>query len=473
MTGREVRDGPTPRLRLIATGMLLVATSGLLAMLATRLGSTIPGSEGRLTLAIWGVVAGLVYFAGLWPVRFHALGNRSLAWVWCIGLAMRAMVLPAPPFLENDFNRYLWDGAVVAHGVNPYGFAPAEVFPAYGGTAQTALPENLLGMEAEVVRSKINHPHLTTVYGPVAQAAFAAAHALSPWSMLAWRCVLIVFDVLTMIAVLALLRRLGKPAAWAAWYWWNPVLLREVISSGHMDVISLPLVVMVLLMATRGTGFLVGVTMALAVGVKIWPLVLVPMFMRAAGARVRATLVAIIAFLAVSVLLWAPVLLGGRAESNGFQAYALQWYNNDAVFAGTAWTIQTLLPHVGLDAVHGPRITRFIVGAALLVTTALQMRRWNGSLDELTRRSLVVLAVMFFLIPAQFPWYYLWMLPLLAATPRASLLAYAAFLPLYYVHYELPWVVWIEHLPVLAWFLWEWRTCRSPQSAAAIAVEGQ
>ncbi|MBK8915372.1 MAG: DUF2029 domain-containing protein [Phycisphaerales bacterium] len=400
-------------------------------------------------------------------------GTQSLLWVWLVGFAMRGVILPTAPFLEDDYYRYLWDGAVVAHGVNPYDFAPAEVFGVYGGTPHAALPVGLLGADADAIRLTINHPQLTTVYGPVAQAAFAAAHGLSPWSMLAWRCVLIVFDVLTMIAVLALLRRLGKPAAWAAWYWWNPILLREVISSGHMDVIALPLVVGALLMAARGTGFLVGVTMALAVGVKIWPLVLVPMFVRAAGARVRAALVAIIAFLAVSVLLWAPALLGARAESNGFQAYALQWYNNDAVFAGTAWTIQTLLPHVGLDAVHGPRITRFIVGAALLVTAALQMRRWNGSLDEHTRRSLVVLAVMFFLIPAQFPWYYLWMLPLLAAMPRASLLAYTALLPLYYVHYELPWVVWIEHLPVLAWFLWEWRMCRSPQSAAAIAVEGQ
>ncbi|MBI5863093.1 MAG: hypothetical protein HZB38_01000, partial [Planctomycetes bacterium] len=174
--------------------MLLVASSGLLAMLATRFGADVPASDGRRALAVWGVLAGVVYFVGLWPIRLGAFGKRSLVWVWLIGLAMRAIVLPAAPFLEDDFNRYLWDGAVLARGFNPYEFAPAEVFPAYGGTAQTVLPADLLGAEAEIVRSKVNHRHLTTVYGPVAQAAFAAAHALSPWSMVAWRGVLLVFD---------------------------------------------------------------------------------------------------------------------------------------------------------------------------------------------------------------------------------------------------------------------------------------
>jgi hypothetical protein len=459
-------------LRLLVTGILLVASSGLLAMLATRLGSEVPASDGRRALAVWGVVAGVVFFAGLWPIRLRAFGKRSLAWVLFIGLAMRAIVLPTAPFLEDDFNRYLWDGAVLAHGFNPFGLAPAEVFPAYGGAAQAALPADLLGTEAEAVLSKITHPHLTTVYGPVAQAAFAAAHALSPWSMVAWRGVLLVFDGLTMVAVLALLQALKKPAALAAWYWWNPVLLREVTSSGHMDVIALPLVVAALLLATRGAAIVSSVALALAAGVKIWPIVLAPFVGRATGSRMKLSLIATMVFVTLSALLWTPALLGMHADSNGFQAYALKWYNNDAVFAGTVWIIRSVLGLADLDAIHAPRIARCVVVGALLLAVVIQARRLRGDLSDLVQRSLFVLATMFFLIPAQFPWYYLWMLPLLAATPRASLLAYAAFLPLYYVHYELPWVVWIEHVPILAWFVGETWASRRRATVATATVEG-
>jgi hypothetical protein len=272
-----------------------------------------------------------------------------------------------------------------------------------------------------------------------------------------------------MLALLGLLRMLKKPVILAAWYWWNPILLREVISSGHMDVIALPLVIVVLLLAGRGALLPASIVLALAAAVKIWPIVLAPLAVRAAGARQKTMLAGAFVFISVSAVLWAPVFAARHGDSSGFRAYSLQWYNNDAVFAGTAWIIQRVLPFVELDAAHGPRIARFIVAGALLIVVAVQTRQLNDDPGDLVRRSLVVLAVMFLLIPAQFPWYFLWMLPLLAAAPRASLLAYTAFLPLYYAHYEHPWVVWIEHLPILAWFVWEsWSSrSRAPVTTAA------
>ena len=43
--------------------------------------------------------------------------------------------------------------------------------------------------EAGVILERINYPGLTTVYPPVAQAAFALAYWLKPWSLDAWRLV--------------------------------------------------------------------------------------------------------------------------------------------------------------------------------------------------------------------------------------------------------------------------------------------
>ncbi|MGD8779206.1 MAG: hypothetical protein PVH88_09635 [Ignavibacteria bacterium] len=40
------------------------------------------------------------------------------------GLVVRIILTPTFPVLEDDFYRYLWDGAVTANGINPYEHAP-------------------------------------------------------------------------------------------------------------------------------------------------------------------------------------------------------------------------------------------------------------------------------------------------------------------------------------------------------------
>ncbi|MCP5063626.1 MAG: hypothetical protein GY936_14360 [Ignavibacteriae bacterium] len=45
---------------------------------------------------------------------------KVLAYIFGIGLVARILLVPTVPILEDDFNRYLWDGAVTANGFNPY-----------------------------------------------------------------------------------------------------------------------------------------------------------------------------------------------------------------------------------------------------------------------------------------------------------------------------------------------------------------
>lgn len=82
------------------------------------------------------VSAGAVYLAvSLLPKRTR--DRRALLIVIAaVGLLLRAAAWPSQPILEDDFHRYLWDGATSSAGVSPYRFAPAEIL---GGDA--AVPE--------------------------------------------------------------------------------------------------------------------------------------------------------------------------------------------------------------------------------------------------------------------------------------------------------------------------------------------
>ena len=69
--------------------------------------------------------------------------------------------------------------------------------------------------------------------------------------------------------------------------------------------------------------------------------------------------------------------------------------------------------------------------------------------------------MVFLLSPAQFPWYYTWLVPFLVVVPSPALLLLTALLPLYYLRFYLDirdqsrlfdyGIVWVEFLPV--WLL--------------------
>ena len=113
------------------------------------------------------------------------------------------------------------------------------------------------------------------------------------------------------------------------------------------------------------------------------------------------------------------------------------------------------------------RIARYIVAALLaLLVAALAWRLGKGDKgSRLCAAALYAVTAMFMLSPVQFPWYFLWLLPLLALRPSPALLLLTATLPLYYLkfhyaargdaaffHYR---IVWVEFAPVWVLLTWE------------------
>nr|WP_246325272.1 glycosyltransferase 87 family protein [Dissulfurirhabdus thermomarina] len=366
------------------------------------------------------------------------------------------------PVLENDFERYLWDGAVTAAGLNPYAVAPAEARDGGPGWRR-------LAAVAGDLPARINHPDLKTVYPPTAQAAFALAHLVRPWSLGAWRAVLAAFDLAALGLLALLLRLAGRSPGRLLVYWWNPLLVKEVYNSAHVDVVALPLVLLALLLALRGRPAGTGGVLGLAAGVKLWPALLLPAFLRrAAGGRWSAGAAGGLAFAVAAAVLAVPVVAGGLDPSSGLVAYADRWEMNDGPFMLVLWGWRGLLGSAGGAA---PALARATVAAVVAVLAARAALAPPGGPAETASRALVPVAALFLLGPTQFPWYFTWMLPLLVFRPSPGLLAYTALLPLYY--WRFAWeargrvpvfddgIVWVEHAPVLAILAWEWYRARA------------
>ena len=114
----------------------------------------------------------------------------------------------------------------------------------------------------------------------------------------------------------------------------------------------------------------------------------------------------------------------------------------------------------GLLQLEAGLVARVLVAVLLGgFVLALSRRAIESSIDLVNRASLVVAALVL-LVPAQYPWYYVWFAPFLPFRPWLGFLILAATIPLYYAYFHLvarerpevfeDIVVWIIWAPVWA-----------------------
>jgi hypothetical protein len=329
------------------------------------------------------------------------------------GAALRLAWLGAPPVLDTDHLRYLWDGAHVAHGLWPWSAPPAAILPREFNEAGAAL------------QAALPFAHLRTIYPATAQAAFLLAHLFAPWEVVGLRLVMLAAEGATLVLLVLLLRRMGLPMMRAAVWWCCPLLPLVLVNAAHVDALLPPLLVGALLATLAGRGAAAGALLGLAAGVKVWPLLLAPLLWRWLPATARLPGVAALA-IAGGVTL-APLAATALAPDAGLTAYAGGWSANNAPFA---W----------VQAVFGAEATRLLrpllalAGAAVALAVALPA---PGPPAALARGALIVAATVFYLSPAQFPWYAVWFMPFATLLACRALLLPAALLPLYWLWFPL------------------------------------
>lgn len=456
-------------------GLGLGAPLAAAAVLSPRLAA---GGDAAGQPVAWAVAcliaAGAAYLAGALTLgRRRRPGGAALAWMLAVGMALRLVMFWSTPILEDDHYRYLWDGALAAAGQNPYALSPAQVL---AGGPDVPPGVTVLARRAGSLLERVNHPELTTIYPPLTQAALGLAALLRPFGLWAWRTVLLGADCLSLCLLWRLLARWGLPLGGLLVYWWNPVLIKEAYNSAHMEPLLFPFLLGALGLAAAGRGLGASGLLGLAAGVKLWPLVLWPAVARPAwGHWGRLALWGLAAACAAAAAC-APLFLARLDGGAGLVAYAGRWEMNDALY---------LLLFRGARALTGgwrePHLLARLAAAGLIAAWALWQARlgWADG-PGLARRTLWITAGLFMLGPTQFPWYYLWMLPMLALWPSPGLLVLSATLPLYYLRFWLAaegradlfddWLVWLEYLPAWALLAWEARSARGPDRKGPAAA---
>ncbi|MEE9429447.1 MAG: hypothetical protein V3V16_00295 [Melioribacteraceae bacterium] len=388
-------------------------------------------------------------------LRKRETSKKILALIFTAGFIARLILVPTVPILEDDFNRYLWDGAVTAKGYNPFQYSPKEFIDST--SSPEVGPEKLhtLANESGKIIQLINHPHIRTIYPPVAQFGFAISYLIKPWSVPVWKALILIVDLIVFVLLLVLLGKLNYIKNLVIIYWWNPILIHEFYSAGHMDILMYPLLLLAVLMFMKqkyisSTSFL-----ALSAGVKVWPVALIPIVLVKIFKNKKIFFTALVTSALIILIQLFPIILTKLDNSLGFVTYTKNWTNNEAVFQLINLGIKEIIKLFEINYHCSLCVARWIVMSLFGVLVLFLSFTSTNNNERFILKSFLLVTILYLISPTQFPWYYTWALPFLVLNPRLSFIIYAAFLPLYQLKYNYPILIWIEHLPIVILFLVE------------------
>jgi alpha-1,6-mannosyltransferase len=398
-------------------------------------------------LLTWGTLFVLYLLLVLRPVE----KNNFVLWVGA-AVGFRLLWWLALPALSDDLYRFIWDGRLLAHGHNPFQYLPAELV----GTP--------LAREAglsQVLFAKLNSPAYYTVYPPLLQAWFGVAAALGG-SLYGTLLLLKLPILLAELGSLALIHQLVRqqqgstlPARRAVLlYGLNPLVLAELTGNVHFEAVAIFFLLASLYCWHRSQLNRSALLLGGAVGVKLLPLIFLPLLISRLPLRRQAGYVALVGLgvLLPFVPFWSPELGPHLTDSLGlyFQKFELNAGLYYLLRAAGTWLvgynpIGTLGPLLSLLSFSGILVLSFY-------------KKLPFSLYE---RTLLILTVYLLCATTVHPWYVTPLVALGVLTRFRFALLWSALLPLTYLAYgqvpfaENGWVVALEYLLVVGWLGWE------------------
>lgn len=372
------------RLALVLPGICLIVLQAIGLFLQTQ--GNFDGVVGVM------LAQGLVYLAAVFCLGRLGGGRSILLIILAVAVFLRIALLVLPPYLSSDIYRYVWDGRVQAAGINPYRYIPAD--DALAALRDSAIYPNI---------NRANYAH--TIYPPAAEMLFFLVTRVSE-QLTAMKLAMLTFDLATIGLILALLRGLGAPLSRVLIYAWHPLSVWEVAGSGHVDAAMIFCLTLALLARQRGWLASSGIALALGMLVKFLPVTAAPALYRRWDWRMPA------AFIATIVVLYLPYLAVGKGAL-GFLPTYLQ---EERLTSGSGFYLLNLLSFLaGIDVPAGAYL---VIAAAILVAAALfVLFRPGAGQQGAVSGTLILALVFFFLVTPHYPWYFLWLLPLLCLLP--------------------------------------------------------
>ena len=410
----------------------------------------------------------VIGYLPLFLLYVFALQNKTAQthWRWYVGLGIlwRFLLVFAPPLLSDDVYRFIWDGRLLAAGLNPF-----DQLPGYYLEAGRAVA----GLDAALF-AQLNSPDYFTIYPPAAQAVFGLAVWLFPESIrgstLVMKAVLFLAECGTLFLLPRLFGRWQIPPSRTLIYALNPLIVLEISGNLHFEGLMVFLLVASFYALAHQRIWVAAAAFAGSVIAKLLPVLFLPLLWRRLGTR-RAWLFYVVAGVLV-LLSFAPLLSGVFLANFGdsLDLYFRKFEFNAGVYTLFRWVGYQVKGYNIIGSL-GPALA----GCTLVGITALALLERRPTLPDWPRACLWAICIYLLFTTTVHPWYVSLPVVLCGFTRYRFPVLWSGLIMLTYLQYagggfrELPWIMALEYGAVIAfaaWEIWRGRAVKVPLSPA-------
>ena len=387
---------------------------------------------------------------------------KSVRYFLWWSLILRIILVISFPALSDDIYRFVWDGRLWQAGINPFDHLPTDYMQ------MAVRPE---GLDAHLY-TQLNSPNYFTIYPPLCQFTFWLGAMCCPQTLVGFsiflKMIFLCFEAGTIALLVKLLGHFRLPEKNALLYALNPLILIEGIGNLHFEVVMVFFLLLSLWCLAQKKYVWSALAMAMSISTKLLPLVFLPFLIRRLGwsKSIRYIGIVGITLVAIFVPLINEHFVAHFGES--LDLYFRKFEFNASVYymiryLGYQWKgyniIQVAGPILGFLSAAG------ILALAVLEERILKAKRLHTVSPIAGLPVVWLLAFTWYLLltTTVHPWYLTLPVVLSVFTGFRYPILWSGLIMATYINYSYPqyaenmWVVVLEYLVVLSFFIWEWR----------------
>ncbi len=381
-------------------------------------------------------------------------GKEHWRYWLAIAIATRLILIFFFPNLSDDIYRFIWDGNLVVRGVNPFIWTPSDWLGEHGN----AVP----GFSE--LYPLLNSPDYHSVYPAVCQLVFALSAAIAGFDERGFTMVLkLIFfaaECATLRWMYLLLAQRGKPHRMLI-YALNPLILVELMGNLHFETLMICFLMAAYFMLERSRNVRASVSLALAIGTKMLPLLALPPILRRVKKHIALRMTIITSLLTAVLLL--PVITTGATSGflSGIDLYFHTFEFNAGIYYVLRW-----LGYV----FYGYNLIASLGTVLAVLTTFCLLYFWiwerQPTVSDLPGAMMITFTIYFLLSTTVHPWYLCTLVACCVFTRSLYAVVWCAAAFLSYAAYaqeppgENMWFVAIEYVILLGWIVCEWKNKR-------------
>jgi len=206
---------------------------------------------------------------------FYFFKSKESNIIIIVAVIFRLILIVSIPALSTDFYRFLWDGELVASGINPYVYPPDHYF------------NNDLSAYLTEVYNLLSYTIYHSMYPPFTQLTGFLASLIGndsiPGGIVVLRIFVIGFDLLNIFIIQRLVKMFGLPGNRVLLYALNPLIILELTGNLHHEVYLITFSLGAIYFLEKKRWISSAISLGFAVLSKLLPLIFLPLLFRKIG----------------------------------------------------------------------------------------------------------------------------------------------------------------------------------------------